>query len=82
MSVPDDFTYLLEEARVFYRNLGIGSVERRSSSRSVNSKLVKLDKIKSELESCRKNFNLSQHDPKVIASVRDCVKEIEKFEPG
>lgn len=78
MSVPEKFVCLLEEARVFYRNLNKDSLERRKSKKYINSKVNKLNKIRSELGSYRENFNLGQHDPKTIAIVRECVKEIEK----
>lgn len=81
MSVPSGFRYLLEEVRVFQRNLVKDSIKRRQNVAVTNRKFKKLDKIKNELTDLKLQFQglpQEQRDSS-IKDVKEYVTNINKY---
>lgn len=79
MSVPTEFIYLLDEVKVFKRNLVKDNTERRGNQEYCRRKLNKYNNYKLELGTIRDNFNKNLRDPKLIKSVREYIGHIERY---
>ena len=79
MSVPSGFRYVLEEVRVFHRNLGKDPDDRRKDIRKTQRYVSKLDRVKNEFADLKLRFNSDLHEEKVLSEVREYVKNIEKY---
>lgn len=73
--------YLLEELRVFHRNLGKDSKERRSDISIINRNLGKLERLGVDLRNYRKEINEGNYqlDAKVLTEVKANVDLINKY---
>lgn len=78
MSESSEFRYLLEEVRVFNRNLNKDNAERRKDSRVIEGKFIQLDKLRQDLVELKELFNSSSHEPAIIAEVKSFVDAINK----
>lgn len=76
-----EFEYLLEEARVLYRNLKKDSIERRSSRTVAVSNLGKLETLVSEFSNLKNEFNKVPVPTKtvLIAQVKDYATQLDKY---
>ena len=73
------FKQLLEELRVFSRNLVKDSHERRTDIQKVTKKREKLDKLTESFETLKTNFNKETHNPETISKVKIYVGNIVKL---
>ena len=74
MSVPTEFIYLLDEVKVFKRNLIKDNTERRGNEEYCQRKLNKYNNYKLELGTIRDNFNRKLNEPKFDKLVREYVE--------
>lgn len=75
-----EFQYLLEELRVFQRNLSKDNDERRKNSSVTHSKLRKLDNLKLGLSQIREAFNSQPHSVAIIQQAKTLVDEINSIQ--
>lgn len=73
-----ELRYLLEEVRVFYRNLSKDNLERRKREDVTHRKLRKLDKFRDDCKLLVELFNKSNSDFKVREEVRSYIASINK----
>lgn len=69
MSATREFRNLLEELRVFDRNLRKDGIKRRKDILYTNRKLKKINKLKVEFRNIRESFNTAQHESGTIKEV-------------
>ncbi len=74
-----EFRYLLEELKVFYRNLNKDSQERRENVSVIRRKLEKINKLELEFKNLRDNFNTSRQEADTIKQVKLQVDGIVKY---
>lgn len=79
MSDGKEFKYLLEEIRVFHRNITKDSSARRKDSKVISRKFKKLDKLKSDFSKLKDVFNKSKLDVKVKEEIQDYADAINKY---
>lgn len=82
MSQGNEFRYLLEEVRVFHRNLNKDNVERKTSEEVTRRKLRKLDKFKDSYKQLVELFNRSDADPKIREEIKAYTVSINKYFEG
>lgn len=79
MSDGSEFRYLLEEIRVFYRNINKDNSARRKDIKVINRKLRKLDKLRSDFSKLRDICNKSKLDIKVKDEIKGFADAISKY---
>lgn len=79
MSVPTEFIYLLDEVKVFKRNLQKDNSEKRQKEKYNLRKLVKFKNYTLELGTIRESFNAKSNEPNVIKLVREYIQQIEQY---
>lgn len=79
MSVPTAFIYLLDEVKVFKRNLLKDNTEQRQKEKYNLRKLIKFKNYTLELGTIRETFNKKSNEPKVINTVREYIQQIEQY---
>lgn len=79
MSVHTEFQHLLEDIRVFHRNLGKENVVRRTNFLNITRKLKKVDNFAERLETLRRDFNQESHVAEIIAKAKSHVENIDKL---
>lgn len=79
MSATNQFRFLLEELRVFQRNLNKDNNARRKDVKVVRRKFKKLDKLQKEFVDVRASFNSKQHELSVINEAKVLIDSINKY---
>lgn len=79
MSVPTEFVYLLDEVKVFKRNLVKDNSQKRQKEKYNLRKLSKFKNYKLELGTIRERFNAKVNEPKLINRVREYIQQIEQY---
>ncbi|KAG5870878.1 hypothetical protein JTB14_002558 [Gonioctena quinquepunctata] len=79
MSNPNEFKYLVEEVRVFHRNLQKDNTERRRDEGVTGSKFKKLEKFRDLCRGLVEQFNKCKVDDKVKNEIRSYAKSIEQY---
>lgn len=79
MSLDLEFKYILEELRVYNRNLIKDNKDRRNDSKVLEKQLRKLDRLKLGFVDSKKKFNSQVREPGLIAKVKLFVSEIDKY---
>ncbi|KAG5879212.1 hypothetical protein JTB14_027078 [Gonioctena quinquepunctata] len=79
MSNPNEFKYLVEEVRVFHRNLQKDNTERRRDEEVTRSKFKKLGKFRDLYRCLVEQFNKCKVEDEVKNEIRSYAKSIEQY---